>query len=163
MTDCCKDKTSPYDLRPDEKELIEAAIGLADWLAARPDVNREQLNAIAEMRNFLRNLPAPPAPGLNGEIGYRFELTDNVPERGHFGSWCVSVCRAMFEIFHVGADDTDEFEWLLCPGETNRNSLSKAREWIEQVADPMRLLPPGQKLVIEASTWSTDSGNRTVH
>jgi len=27
----------------------------------------------------------------------------------------------------------------------------------------VRLLPPGHRLVIDASTWSTDNGNRTVH
>lgn len=162
MEDCCKDKTSPYDIRPEEKKLIEAAIGLADWLAARSEVTGEQLNAIFEMRSFLKNLPSSPPPGFNAEIGFSFESDDD-PDQGEFGCWGVSVCRAGFEIFFFNKDDADEFEWILCPGETNRNSLKYAQAWIDQVADPVRQLPQGHRFVIEASTWSTDNGNRTVH
>ena len=46
MTDICQDKVSPYNLKPEEAAVFSAAIGLADWLAARPDVMTAQLGIV---------------------------------------------------------------------------------------------------------------------
>ena len=72
---------------------------------------------------------------------------------GNLGSLAVSVCRAMFEIFCVGDEKLAEFTWELCPGIENHNSMLHAELWISQVSNPEALLAPGQKLIIDASTW----------
>ena len=149
MSDCCQDKISPYDIRPDEEKLIRAAIGLGEWLASQAEATEPQKAAIAQMLAFLRNLPAPPPPGLHGEFGFEFAHPN-----GHSGAWSVSVGRAMFEIFCCGRDDLPEFSWLLCPGAVNHNDLSCADHWIAQVSDPHALAIPDHPFVIEASTWS---------
>jgi len=156
LTDVCQDKILPYDVRETEYALIEAAIGLANWLTARPEVTEKQLEAVNLMRLFLQNLPAPPPLDLNEDFGFEIQPDDPEWDGGHLGSWAVSVCRAMFEIFCVGRDDLSEFSWELCPGRLNRNDLSNAIAWIEQVAAPEKLLLPGQRIVIEASTWSVN-------
>lgn len=152
--DTCQNKNSPYEIRDDEQALIEAAIGLANWLADCPEVTVQQLEAISRMRTFLENLPVPPPSDLHGEFGFEFQPDDDLWDGGHLGCWSVSVCRAMFEIFCVGRDDLPEFTWELCPGSQNRNDLSNAIAWINQVSNPKNLKLQGQHLVIQASTWS---------
>lgn len=152
MADCCQDKASPYDIREEEHELIRAAIQLGEWLAAQAEATVTQQVAIAKILEFLRNLPAPPPPGLHGEFGFRYDYAgENV---GHCGSWMVSVCRTTFEIFSNGREELPEFEWLLCPGATNHNNLSAAPAWIAQVSNPRALAIPNRIMVVEASTWS---------
>ena len=154
MSDFCQNKTSPYDIRNEDKPLIKAAIGFADWLAARPDVTAAQIKAINEMRLFLQRLPAPPPPHLHGEFGFESHADDASLDHGHLGCWTVSVCRAMLEIFYIINEESDGFSWELCPGHVNRNDLANANDWIEQVSSPEKLLPAGQHIVIQASTWS---------
>lgn len=151
MVDFRKEKTSLYDIRAEDSQLIEAALSLADWLATQAETTGSQLAAIEKMRLFLRNLPAPPPSGFNGEFGFRFD--HNNPDIGHAGCWMVSVCRGMFEIFSTGRDDLPEFEWLLRPGESNRNDLAAAQDWIAQVRNPHVLAIPLHQMVIEATTW----------
>lgn len=154
MTDCCEHKTSPYDIRPDDSVLIDAAIRLGEWLYSYQQTTQQQREAISLMLAFLRNLPAPPLAGLHGEFGFQFESEDETIDEGHYGSWKVCVCRSMFEMFGCGRDDLPELSWLLCPGHSNRNDMSHAAAWATQVANPMSLVQPGQRLVVEASTWS---------
>ncbi|MCX8038794.1 MAG: hypothetical protein N3D11_17435 [Candidatus Sumerlaeia bacterium] len=154
MIDCCEDKTSPYEIRPEDAGLINAAIALGEQLYDFPEATLQQREAISQMLTFLRRLPAPPPPELHGEFGFELQPDNDSCDGGHFGCWSVSVCRAMFEIFSCGQDDFDEFSWNLCPGHPNRNELSKADTWIKQTSNPRALMLPGQRLVIEASTWS---------
>ena len=155
MVDCCQDKISPYDIRPQETALIGAAIGLGEWLANLPEATESERAAIAQMLVFLRELPSPPPPGFNAEFGFRYDPKDQ--DRGHNGSWTVSVCRAAFEIFCCGRSELPEFEWFLCPGAVNQNDLSAAGEWIAQVSSPRALAIPDHSMVIEASTWAVTS------
>lgn len=148
MKDCCEDKTSPYDIRPED-----AAIGLAERLSLFEESTLEQKIAISQILAFLRNLPAPPVAGLHGEFGFRIELEGEAVDAGHLGSWCVSVCRAMFEIFSCGREGLPMLSWLLCPGHKNANTIVHADEWAAQVENPKALLMPGQRLVVEALTW----------
>jgi len=76
MTDCCQDKTSPYEIRPEESALFDAAIVFGDWLADFPLANREEIAAIREMQTFLRNLPSAPPPNFNAEYGFRIETSN---------------------------------------------------------------------------------------
>lgn len=110
--------------------------------------------AIEQILVFLRCLPAAPPDGLHGEFGFRFEHEDEAIDQGPYGSWCVSVCRAMFEIFGCGREGLPEFSWLLCPGRQNQNSMAHAAAWVAQVSDPKALKLAGQRLVIDASTWA---------
>lgn len=152
MTDCCQDKTSPYDIRPEENDLFEAAIVLGDWLADFPSAKREEIVAIREMQAFLRSLPSAPPPNFNAEYGFRIETSND--EIGHFGSWSVSICRAMLEVCCCAHETEPEFEWVLCPGWKNDNDLRFAKDWIRQVSDPLKLIGKDQVIVIQASKWS---------
>lgn len=154
MKDFCQDKVSPYNLKPEEAALFKAAIGLADWLVARPDATPAQLDAIGRIRQFLQDLPKPPPLDLHGEFGFEILPDDDTWDGGHLGAWEVSVCRAMFEIYYAGNDEGPEFSWILCPGCQNHNDMTYAPDWIQRVSDPMKLLQPGQRLILQASTWN---------
>lgn len=157
LRDCCQDKTSPYDIRPAETGLFRAAIELAERLLEH-DVTDLQRGAITEMLAFLRNLPAPPPAGLNGEFGFELQSESDVSDGGHAGAWVVCVCRGLLEVFSSGYEPLTDFSWELCPGKPNQNDLSHAHEWIKQVADPYSLLPEGHRLVVEAETWAVSAG-----
>lgn len=148
MIESRQDETSSYDIRAEESPLIEAALGLGDWLADQAETTDEQRAAIEEMQLFLRNLPAPPPDGFRGEFGFRF---DSIPDVGHAGCWMVSVCRGMLEIFGHSRDGLPEFEWLLLPGESNRNDLATAQGWIAQLRKPQLLAIPLHRMAIEAT------------
>jgi hypothetical protein len=149
LNDCCQDKISPYDMRPEEDKLIRAAIDLGKWLESQVEATESQKAAIAKMLTFLRNLPEPPPIDLHGEFGFEIAHPDD-----YYSSWSVSVCRAMFEICCCSQNDLPEFSWVLCPGAINNNDLTIADEWIAQVSKPHLLLTPNSYFVIEASTWS---------
>jgi len=151
-SDYCKDKTSPYDLRPEDAELFQTAIDFGERLSRHSLATIENRQAIAKMLEFLRNLPNPPPPKLHGEFG--FMIVPDEGDGGHAGSWTVSVCRALLEIFCCGRDDLPEYSWELCPGRENLNIYTNAKEWIKQIGDPDSLITPGHHLKIEASTWS---------
>jgi hypothetical protein len=153
----CLNCTADYDLRPEEARLFEAAIGLADLLAAL-DLTDSQHHAIAEMRAFLTHLPAPPPDGFNGEFGFEFQSENDELEGGYSGAWGVSVCRGLLEIFSDGFEGRGGFSWELCPGQRNQRDLTHVGEWIEQVSAPLSILPMGQVLVVEASTWKVSAG-----
>jgi hypothetical protein len=148
MIESRQDGTSSYDIRAEESPLIEAALGLGDWLADQAETTDEQRAAIEEMQMFLRNLPAPPPAGFHGEFGFRF---DSIPDVGHAGCWIVSVYNGMLEVFGHSRDGLPEFEWLLRPGETNQNDLTTAPDWIAQVRNPRLLAIPGHQMAIEAT------------
>jgi len=156
MTDCCQDKTSPYEIRPEDHDLFAAAIAFGDWLAEVPSASSSEIAAIREMQSFLRSLPSAPPPDFNAEFGFRIESNNENDDQGHFGSWSVSVCRAMLEIGCCGHDTEPEFSWLLCPGWKNDNNLQFAQDWIKQVANPLALIGKNQLLVVEASRWSVE-------
>lgn len=150
----CKNKTSPYDIRQDDKALIQAAIRLGELLLTYEDITSEQHDSIIEMLAFLRNLPAQARLGLHGEFGFQLLADDETWDEGHYGCWYVSVGRGMLEIFCNGRDDLPEFMWELCPAHKNLNNMTHAHDWIAQVSDPHALILPGKRLRIEASTWS---------
>lgn len=155
--DYCQDKTSPYDIRPDETAMLRAAIGLAERLLEH-ELADPQRRAITEMLTFLRNLPAPPPAGLNGEFGFEFQPDSGESDGGHAGAWVVSVSRGLFEVFSSGYEPLTGFSWVLCPGKPNQNDLTHANEWIEQVADPYGVLPERHHLVVEAVTQMVIAG-----
>ena len=105
------------------------------------------------MREFLLDLPKPPPLDLHGEFGFEIVSDDERGDESHFGAWEVGVCRSMFEIYNARNDSGPEFTWLLCPGCENFNDLTYAQVWIQAVSDPLKLLKPGQRLVLQASTW----------
>ncbi len=150
IRDCCQDKTSPYDIRPEDKPLIDAAINLGEWLSNQAITSDEEKSAIQKMLTFLNNLPSPPPEGLNAEFGFFFESI-NPNAVSHGGTWSVSVCRGMFEMYSVPVDEDDEFSWLLCPGIENQNSLYNSDTWIRQISNPNALAVDKHKLTLEAS------------
>jgi hypothetical protein len=152
MTDCCHDKTSPYEIRPEEIDLFAAAILFGDWLAELPSATYDEIAAIREMQTFLRSLPSAPPPDFNAHYGFRIETSNE--EMGHFGWWSVSVCRAMLEVTCSGHENEPQFAWLLCPGWKNNNDLRFAKDWMRQVSDPLKLIGNDQSIVIQASKWS---------
>lgn len=157
MQDCCKDKISLYDIRPEDGPLINAAIGLGEWLAKQPEAAESQRFAIFKVLAFLRNLPNPPPPGLHGEFGFEFYFDDESEDGNDFASWSVGVCRGMFEIFSCGLNNLPEFSWVLCPGDENSNDLKRSVYWIRQVLDPRALVPLDRQLLIEGATWDVAS------
>ena len=152
MTDCCQDKTSLYEIRPEEKEIFAAAIVFGDWLAEFPSASHDEIAAIRKMQTFLRNLPSAPPPNFNADYGFRIETSNE--EMGHFGWWSVSGCRAMLEITCCGHEIESEFAWVLCPGWKNNNDLRFAKDGMRQASDPLKLIGHEQSIVIQASKWS---------
>ena len=152
MEDSGQGSASRYDIRPEDEKLIQAAIEFGEWLLRQSEATESQRAAITAMLNFLRNLPLAPPPDFNGEFGFRFE--PSYLDQGHIGSWMVSVCRGIFEIFGFGVQNNSELEWILWPGMQNQNSLVAGQDWVEQVRHARELLPPRHKFVIDASTWS---------
>jgi hypothetical protein len=154
VPDICEDKLSPYDIREEEYALIESAKALGSWLQSQSETTREQLRAIEQMLEFLQALPAQSRTGFAGEFGFSYLMQDEFG--AHCGSWAVSVCRGMFEIFSTGREESEEFSWLLCPGRTNTNELLNAELWTQQVQQPRALVIAGTKFTIGASVWETN-------
>jgi len=150
----CKDKTSPYDIRPEDGPLISAAIKLGELLQTYEEATQEQKDAIAAILTFLRNLPAQAPVGLHGDFGFDFVADDETWDHGIHGSWFVSLYRGGFEIGCVPLEGLPEFAWELCPGWKNLNRMDTAGEWITQVLDPRSLLLPGKRFRIQAKTIS---------
>ncbi len=119
VRDCCQDKASPYDISLAEADLFRAAIGLAEQLLEQ-DVNDLQREAITAMLAFLRNLPAPPPAGFNGEFGFEFQQKSAESDGSQAGAWVVCVYRGLFELFSSGCEPLLAFSWELCPGKPIR-------------------------------------------
>jgi hypothetical protein len=109
----------------------------------------------------LENLPAPSVPGINGKFGFSIEPKSFTPEIPLYRSWCVSVSPDCLEIFSIYTDESSgdildglefEFEWMLCVGKKNLNDDCNIAAWIADLSEPVSLLSPGFRLVIEAST-----------
>jgi len=58
-----------YEIRPEDRPLINAAVQFGEWLGCQPEVTEQQQHAIAQMLAFLGNLPAPEPVGWAGEFG----------------------------------------------------------------------------------------------
>jgi len=140
-----------YDIRPEDHPLIDTAVQFGEWLGCQPEVTEEQQRAIAQMLAFLRNLPAPEPAGLVGEFGFEFRLNDPAWAGAHCGSWCVSVCRGMFEIFSCGHPELEDFFWETQLGWPNSSDLAGLERWIAQVKKPRSLALPHCSFVIQAS------------
>lgn len=156
MVDTCQDKTSPYNLRDADAPLLRAAASLGEWLMQQPESSEAHRQAIVDMLAFLRNLPNPPPHQFNAEFGFEVCSSSDITEGSFKYCWSVSVCRAGIEIFSIGNDAFYDFFWFLCPGCENSNDLSMAHEWIQQVADPRRLVPLNHHLVIDAGRWQVN-------
>jgi hypothetical protein len=154
VPDICEDNLSAYDIREEERSLIEAAKALGHWLKRQTETTREQSRAIEQMLEFLQALPAQSRAGFAGEFGFTYVVQDEFG--AHRGSWAVSVCRGMFEIFSTGREESEEFCWLLCPGRRNTNELFNVNLWTQQVQQPRALAIAGTKFTIDASVWETN-------
>lgn len=58
-----------FQIKPEDEPLIQAAIGMGDWLLAHPDTTEEQKQAIVLLQDGLRHLPAI-MPGLDAAYGF---------------------------------------------------------------------------------------------
>ena len=155
MADVSDNKVSPYDLREIDFPLLDAALELGDWLLRQSETTAEQSHAITLMVDFLQCLPTQPRVGFAGEFGFSYVMEDEFG--AHCGSWAVSVCGGMFEMFSTGRDESEEFSWLLCPGRPNTNELHNATLWISQLKHPRSYPVAGSKFTIDASIWETSN------
>jgi len=160
--DICRDKSSSYDIRPEDEVLFQAAKDLGAWLSRQHEATEENRTAVARIRELLNNLPSVPLRDLHGDFGFLIMPNSEEHGWGHSGSWSVGVCRGMLEIYSCGREDLAEFAWELCPGWNNCNDLSNASEWIKQVSSPRALLIPNHHIEIDASTWDVVDVETTV-
>lgn len=95
----------PFNLRPEDQRLIEAAIALGEWLAASPAITTEQLHCLRTVQAVLRRLPEDTRALLDARYGFRIAppaLTTGVAR-----SWTVSLSRhapgepGILEIFNA--------------------------------------------------------------
>lgn len=144
------DLNGAYQLAGADKQLIEAALVLGEWLDCQPEVSESQRSAIREVLNCLRVLPRAARLDFVGCFGFLYVLDDPEWCGAHCGSWCVSFTRGVFEIFSCGNEDLGEFGWEVLPGKTPFHEGNFA-DWISQVQAARSLSVPECSFVIEAS------------
>jgi len=163
MSPICKDKTSQYDIRPDDLPLIKASIQLGKWIAARPEITPDELCAVNQVLDILNNLPNPPPVDFDGGFEFQILPLDELWDGGNYlGLWSVDIDHSFIEISSCFPDDQNEFGWSLCPGESNRNNPSYAEDWIKEVSDPEKLLLPDLGIFILAETWLPSNKNNNT-
>jgi len=78
-----------FQIKLEDKPLIQAAIGMGDWLLAHPDTTEEQKQAIVLLQEGLRRLPAV-TPGLDADYGFSIVAAEDAVV-GIDRSWSVSL------------------------------------------------------------------------
>lgn len=138
-----------YAIRPEDERLIEAAIGLGDWIVAQPGITVAQRAAVEALQDALRGLPSVPPP-MVAEYGFHVR-TEPAPGKGLYRAWRVSLSPSGLEIYSVySPDEPIEFEekvshelnfWLR-PSRPCGHDGYYFKEWIEEVSDPIRFREP---------------------
>lgn len=148
-----------FQIKPEDEPLIQAAIGMGDWLLAHPDTTKKQKQAIVLLQDGLRRLPTV-TPGL--DAAYWFEVVTGEHEPvGLFRSWEVSLSPpGILEIFSIytpypypdDVQDKMQFElrFRLDAGQPNHGDVFYAGEWIAEVSSPEQFLQEGVSFEIEA-------------
>lgn len=99
--------TKSLDIQPDEWPLIQAAIGLGDWLAAQPEMTDDQRAAIRAVQHALGKLP-----DITWELNacYGFAVTDRMlrewNERGRSGP-CPPALWRFWSVEYYERESTD--------------------------------------------------------
>jgi hypothetical protein len=156
-----------FQIKPEDEPLIQAAIGMGDWLLAHPDTTEEQKQAIVLLQDGLRRLPAVTL-GLNADYGFSIISADDAVV-GLNRSWSVSLyppyrldignCYNPFP-YPEGDEDymalvhkmmAHELFYEIEAGKPNNIGTYYYEEWIAEVASPEPYLKQGYRLEIEAS------------
>lgn len=156
------------NLTNEHKPLIKAAIGIGDWLSARPELSDDDVALVKQIQQALTKLPK-----LNdGTLAmYGFSIERGSEEQGLVRGWDVSLeyfandaeQQGGLEIFssYIPLPETTDkailaqkkqaevyFHWAV--GETCAFiSPEQQIQWITEVSNPELLLEKGARLRIE--------------
>lgn len=120
-----------YDLHPDERPMVEAAIAFGKRLQTMLESDLARCQVIGEFLSVLEKLPQFAPPGLHANFG--ITLVPDVEGQGYHGAWMVSVRYTVIEIIGYWNDGTPRFEWTLRPGVQNDNDRTNLSAWCRQV------------------------------
>jgi hypothetical protein len=134
-----------YTLRTNEEPLLNAALGLGDWLLAQNSISRQQTKAIVSLQDALRSLPRTPPPMI-AEYGFhaRWESADG---NGLYRAWRVAFSPSGLEIYSVYSPDAridfddkvaHELNFWQRPSHPATHDGFYYEQWIEEVGDPDR-------------------------
>lgn len=158
-----------FNLRPEDRRLIDAAIILGDWLVAHPAITSEQLRAVRALQAALRRMPEDSPDILDAEYGFTIAPPDLA--RGVAQSWTVSLCRhapgdpGVLELFNTYStlpegnpleDAVHESCFYLDAGSRNPYTADW-RELIEEFTDPPEV-QAGATFEIEAEHVRSEDG-----
>lgn len=149
-----------FQIKPEDEPLIQAAIGMGDWLLAHPDTTEDQKQAIVLLQEGLRRLPAV-TPGLDAAYGFEIWTGEHEPV-GLDRAWEVTLYPpGILEIFSIytphpypaDIQDMTQFELMfrLEAGQPNFADVFYADEWITEVNAPEAFLQDGAGFEIDAS------------
>lgn len=154
-----------FNLRPQDHQLIAAAIAFGDWLAVHPRATAAQVQIIRELQGILRRVPEDSSDVL--DLSYALSVstgsgpwdeTTSVPRdewKGVNRSWTVFFGRGQrgmpghVEIFnHVNywpaIDELEEMQEEHCcdmvAGGTNSHE-GESRKLVEELLHPVALIP----------------------
>ena len=147
-----------YDIRPQDEALVEAAIGLGDWILAQESTTRAQRRAVVSLQKALRGLPW--AEGTAETIEYGFHVRTDPPDgRGLYRAWRVMMGPSGLEIFSVYSPDAPidieskgerELNLWIRPDRTNAHDGYYYEEWMAEVARPEQFRLPDTLFGIHA-------------
>jgi hypothetical protein len=154
----------PFNLRPEDERLIDAALVLGDWLAAHQGSTAEQVRIIRTLQTALRRLPDDSPDVYHAEYGFAFIPANS--EEGACRSWIVSLWRhapgsaGMIEIFNTYTtqpdrrllEDAAHESHCFLTADTANLYLHDWCELIEELTDPAALMIEGDALEVEAET-----------
>ncbi len=156
-----------FQIKPEDEPLIQAAIGMGDWLLAHPDTTKEQKQAIVLLQDGLRRLPAV-TPGLNADYGFSIAATEDAVT-GIDRGWSVSLyppCNLDIGNYYTPFPYPEgEKEWMelvhemmahelfyeIQAGKSCHDGTYYYDEWITEAGSPELYLKDGARLVIDAS------------
>ncbi len=128
-----------FDTRPQEEELIVAALDLGDWLLLQPELARKDRDIIERAETALRRLPDV-TPDLDAEYG--FAVRSPFRDGELYRSWAVGICPSSLEIFSIYSPDprvdiweeiNSELHFYLEPGCPNQHTPSRYKQWMAEV------------------------------
>lgn len=139
-----------YPLRPCDRRLVDAAVGMGDWLLGQPEITDSGRAAVEHLQAALRRLPDD-TPSLCANYDFmacptvraEWRTMGDYPWTGIGRTWGVSMCRGRLEISstfntHSSAAPWDEDEHELwfgvhVGGHPHQGTWNFDR-WIREVA-----------------------------
>jgi hypothetical protein len=151
-----------YDIRPQDRPLVLAALELGDWILGQEGITEPQRDAVQALQSALFRLPDA-SPEIAGEYGFNVRYGDDAGSL--YRAWGVSLSRAGLEIYSVYSPDpridlweemTHELDFWLRPGADNQHDGFYFGEWIDEVREPLRHQIAGADFQIQAELYEDE-------